>query len=138
MKQNKIGFTLVEVMVAVALLGLCTAGILGVVFQNMSTGLSIDRTYVSINLAKNRIERLREIRRDKGYTTLTSMAGTSTETLDRNGNSDSNGEYERTTNIQPDSTTNLTTVTTTVRYKREGTFTPALIQLVTLISEHVN
>ena len=136
--NKRAGMTLLEVMIAAFLLAVCCAGVLGVIYQNMSTGQSIDRAYVSTNLAKNRIERLREIRRDKGYTAITSLAGTATETLDREGNSDSNGEYERTTNIQPDSSTNLTTVTVSVRYKMRGSFIPASTQLVTLISEHVD
>ena len=134
--KNKKGLTLVEVIVASALITLAVGGIIGVLIQNASTGQSIDYTYVATNLAKSRIERLREVRRDKGYTELATCQESNV-SINRKGVPDSNGNFERTTTI--DTTTHgpgLTGVTVTVSYKRGGTLMPVSVTLITLISQY--
>lgn len=62
MKHNK-GVTIIECVVATALMLLALGGILSLFIQNIKAGKLVDYAYVSINLAKNGIERIREIRR---------------------------------------------------------------------------
>lgn len=133
--KNKKGITFAEVIIALALLTLSVGGIVGVLVQNSSTGQSIDYTYVATNLAKNRIERLREVRRDRGYADLLNWQETDT-SIDRYGNSDENGNFERTTIITTGVTANLTQVTVRVNYKRGGTLVPVATELVTLLSPY--
>ena len=118
------------------MLALSIGGIIGVLVQNVSAGKSIDYTYVATNLAKNEIERLREFRRDKGYMTLVEMAGETTETINRAGEQDSSGEFERTVTIDPDDIASLTTLTVKVKYKRGGVFLPVYTELVTMVSPY--
>lgn len=133
--KNKKGITFAEVIIALALLTLSIGGIVGVLVQNSSTGQSIDYTYVATNLAKNRIERLREVRRDRGYTDLVNWGETEV-SIDRNGNSSSDGDFERTTVINPNYGVNLTQVTVRVRYKQSGVLVPVATELTTLISPY--
>lgn len=133
--KNKKGITFAEVVIALALLSLSIGGIIGVLVQNSGTGQSIDYTYVATNLAKNRIERLREVRRDRGYSDLTNWQETGYG-IDRDGNYDSDGDFERTTTIDPNYGTNLTQITVSVKYKRGGTLVPVATELVTLISPY--
>lgn len=134
-KKNNIGMTLVEVIIALALLTLSIGGILGVIVQSTSAGQSIDNTYVATNIAKSRIERLREVRRDRGYADLVNWqeAGVS---IDRNGVATSTGDFERTTIVDSAYGSNLTKVTVRVRYKLGGSFIPVSVELVTLLSPY--
>ena len=133
MKFKK-GMSLTEVVMAMALITLCIGGIITVVVQSADMGHTADYTYVAIDLAKNRIERIRQIRNEKGYDIIPQTAETDT-IIDRNGIPDLNGDFKRTTTIEPTST-RLTKVTVGVTYKRRGLFNPVPVELVTLLSEH--
>lgn len=134
MKLNK-GMSLTEVVVATALVTVAVGGIIAVTVQGTTLGQSTDYAYVALNLAKNRIERLREIRKDIGYAALSEAAETDT-VIDRNGNPDPNGDFVRTTVVDTTYAANLTKVTVRVRYKIKGTLIPTDIELVTLISPY--
>lgn len=133
--DKKIGMTLTEVVIAVAFMMLSIGGILGVVVQSIDLRQSGERAYIAANLARNRIERARQIRMDEGYSALTKAAETDT-MIDANGNSDENGDYKRTTVVEPDAVTGLTKVTVRVKYKRRGLFSPKEVELLTLISQY--
>jgi len=131
----KKGMSLVEVVAAIALAVLAMGGIISVTTQSASLGQAVDYTYVASNLAKNRIERIREIRRDKGYTALPEAAETDT-VVDRSGIPDPNGDFVRTTTIDAAYATNLTKVTVKVQYKKKGALIPIGVELVTLLSQY--
>ncbi|MCK4859317.1 MAG: hypothetical protein KAS87_02040 [Candidatus Omnitrophica bacterium] len=133
--MNKKGISLTEVIIATALLVLAGSGILGVIFQNTSAGQSVDYTYISFNLAKNRIERLREARNAGHYSTLNGYAETDV-TLNRYGVGDPSGNFIRTTIIDPNYAANLTQITVRVNYKRRQVISPVSTEVVTLISPY--
>ncbi len=133
--MNKKGMSLVEVIVALALLVLSIGSILGVLIQNMNTGRTIDYSYVATNLAKNRIERLREVRRDRGYADLANWGETDV-AIDRDGVPDNEGDFQRTTIVDAAYGTNLTQVTVQVKYAPRGVFVTAQTELITLLSPY--
>lgn len=129
----KKGMTLVEIVVSLALVALSIGGILSVLIQSANLAQSVDYAYIAADLAKNRIEWVREIRRDMGYDALPGAAETDT-VIDRNGVADSNGDFMRTTLVNASYGTYLTKVTVKVIYKKKGVFTPVPTEIVTLIS----
>ena len=131
----KKAMTLTEVVIAMALVALSIGGIMSVIVQSMTLEQSVDSAYVAMNLAKNRIERIREIRRDRGYAAVANTEESDT-VLDRNGVSDPNGEFMRTTVIDAAYATDLTKVTVSVKFKRKNVFIPQSIELETLISPY--
>jgi len=64
------GMSLTEVVIAMALVALSVGGIMAVLVQSVGLRQSVDNAYAAVGLAKNRIERIRELRRDKGYAAL--------------------------------------------------------------------
>lgn len=134
MKLNK-GMSLTEVVIAMGLAALAVGGIIAVITQTATLGQSVDYTYVASNLAKNRIERIREIRKDKGYSALTETAEIET-IIDRNGLPDSNGDFVRATIVDAAYATDLTKVTVKVKYKKKGVLIPMDIELTTLLSQY--
>jgi len=128
--------TLIEIVVATALIGLIIAGMLGVLIQNITLGQSADYAYVAMNLAKSRIERLREVRRDKGYADLINWQETDV-IVNRNGVPDLQGDFKRTTIVNSAYAANLTMITVRVKYKSGGVFTGVQTELVTLISPYI-
>jgi Tfp pilus assembly protein PilV len=131
----KKGMSLIEVVAAVALAVLAMGGIISVTTQSASLGQTVDYTYAASNLAKNRIERIREIRRDKGYEALCEASETDT-VIDINGNPDPNGDFVRTTTISASYAPDLKQVTVKVQYKKRGTLIPIGIELVTMVSRY--
>jgi Tfp pilus assembly protein PilV len=127
--------SLTEVVVAAALATIVVGGIMGVITQTATLGQGVDYTYVASNLAKNRIERIREIRKDSGYSALAETAETDT-VIDRNGSPDANGDFVRSTVVNTAYATNLTRVTVKVKYKKKGVLIPADIELTTLLSPY--
>lgn len=134
MKLNK-GMSLTEVVIATGLATLAVGGIIAVITQTATLGHSVDYSYVASTLAKNRIERIREIRKDKGYSAIIDASETET-AVDRNGSPDSNGDFVRTTIIDAAYATGLTKVTVKVKYKKNGVFIPMDIELTTLFSPY--
>jgi type II secretory pathway pseudopilin PulG len=129
------GMTLTEVVVATALAALSIGGIMGVVVQGMDLGNRADYAYAAANIAKNRIERVREIRKEQGYTSLSAMAEDDV-TVDRDGIADSNGDFIRTTTVDSAYAVNLTKVVVKVKYKIRGVPAPVWVELTTLVSPY--
>lgn len=134
-KKFKRGMTLAEVAVAVALTALCIAGILGIVVQCLDFQGSIDYSHDAINIAKSRLERLRQIRDDQGFATAALAAETDT-LVDSNGVPDLNGDFKRTTTIDSATFTDRILATVSVSYKRKGVFNPQPVVLATIISQY--
>lgn len=134
MKSDK-GMSLTEVVAAAALTTIIVGGIIAVITQTATLGQGVDYTYVASTLAKNRIERIREIRKDKGYSALAETAETDT-VVDRNGSPDANGDFVRTTIVDTAYATSLTRVTVKVKYKKRGVLIPVDIELTTLFSPY--
>ncbi|MFO7870732.1 MAG: prepilin-type N-terminal cleavage/methylation domain-containing protein [Kiritimatiellia bacterium] len=88
------GMTLVEVMIAVVLFGICIAGIAGVVVVAQQTNDRARSHYIAVNIAKNRLERGRTF----GFDQLSLLAEDKT-VVDTNGNPDNDGNYRRTTTL---------------------------------------
>lgn len=127
--------TLVEVVVSLALISVVIGGFLGLLIENMKAGQTIDYNYAAINIAKSRMDRIRELRRDKGYNYLP-MAAESNIATNRNGLPDESGDFTRTTVITPDfeGKPNLTKITVTVSYKGAGDVATTTITVTSLIS----
>ncbi|MDD5680063.1 MAG: hypothetical protein PHI59_02350 [Candidatus Omnitrophica bacterium] len=136
-KKNT-GMTLVEVITSLMLITLVIGGFLGLLLENIKAGETIDYNYVAINIAKSRMDRIRELRRDKGFSYLSTATENDT-TVDRNGLPDVNGDFTRTTAISTSfaGKPNLTKVTVTVKYKRLGDVSTTTITLTSLISPYI-
>ena len=130
--------TLVEVMVSVGLITLLGGVILSLLIQNMKIGETIDYNYAAVNIAKSRIDRIRELRRDYGFSNLNTAAETGT-TVDRDGLPDATGAFARTTTITTNfsGNTDLTMIEVTVSFKRVGDINTTSITLTSLISPHI-
>jgi len=127
--------TLVEIMVSVSLVTLLAGAVLGLLIQNMKMGQAIDYNYVAVNIAKGRMDRIRELRRDKGFSNLYTAAEDNIK-VDRDGLPDSSGDFTRTTTITTSfgSNSNLTKVEVTVSYTVTGT---ATITLTSILSPYI-
>lgn len=130
--------TLIEIMVSILLITLMIGTVLGLLMQNMKMGGAIDYNYAAVNIAKSRIDRIRELRRDQGFSNLSAAAETST-TVDRNGLSDASGDFTRTTVITTNfgSNPNLTEVEVSVSYKGVTGVSITTITLTSLISPYI-
>jgi type II secretory pathway pseudopilin PulG len=127
--------TLVEVMVSLSLIVLVGGGIIGLLIENTKTGVTMDRNYVAVNIAKNRIDRLRELKKNTGYSYLNTANETNV-IVNRSGLPDEGGDFERTTVVIPnfEGNANLTEAIVTVKYKGTGGASSPAIVLTTLMS----
>lgn len=141
MKTNK-GVSIIEGLIATALLLLALGGILSLITQNIKAGKIVDYAYISTNLAKNRVERIREIRREQvtdGPDLISVLSQLSEENvrIDRNGTSSPEGDFRRTTTIDTGYGANLVKVTVRVSYKIMGVWSPTPIELVMVVSPYL-
>jgi len=119
MKKN--GLTTVEVLMSAFILMIVTIGVVLFSAQLLDMAKRMDYQYASVNLAKNRLERTKNIIHSNGFDSLPDMAENQT-IVNENGAPDLNGDFERTTIV----TTNyngdplLTRVVVNVRYKYRG------------------
>lgn len=136
--KNSAGMTIVEVVTSMALIGMLIGGFLGLLIEDIKTAQTIDYNYVSLNIAKSRMDRIRELRRDKGYSNLSTATETDI-TIDRNGLPDADGEFTRSTTITPnfEGKTNLTKITVSVSYKGAGNVATTTITITSLISPYI-
>lgn len=135
MKTNK-GMTIIECVVASVIMLLALGGILSLFLQNIKAGKMVDYTYIATNLAKNRIERVREIRREQGLSALSSLSEENV-CLDRDGVSSQSGDFRRTTIIDSAYGPNLVKVTVRVDYKIMGIWSPLPVEIVTVVSPYL-
>lgn len=134
-RRSITGISLTEVLVATALIAIAVGGIVSVLAQSVGLGKSSDYTYVATSLAKNRIERIKQIKKDSGYAFLYETAEPGT-LLNRNGISDQNGDFKRTTIIDSAYAPDLTKVTVKVSYKVRNEFIDQPVEIVTLMSSY--
>src|SRR3989338_5168676 len=92
------GMTIVEVMTSMALISLVIGGFLGLLLANIKAGETMDYNYAAMNIAKSRMDRIRELRRDKGYDYLYTAAETDV-SVNRDGAPDEDGEFTRSTSV---------------------------------------
>jgi hypothetical protein len=106
--------------------------------ENIKAGETMDYNYVAMNIAKSRMDRIRELRRDKGYSYLPTAAESNV-TVNRNGLPDADGDFTRTTavNTNFEGEPNLTGITVTVNYKGAGDVNTTTITLTSLISPYI-
>jgi len=132
------GMTLVEVMASVLLLTLLVGTVLTLLIQNMKMGETIDYNYAAVNIAKSRMDRIRELRRDYGFNNLytATEAGTS---VNRNGLPEAGGDFVRKTTITTgyNGNANLTKIEVSVSYKASGDVNITTIKLTSLISQYI-
>lgn len=137
LKTSK-SMTLVEVMVSVFIITLLGGTVLTLLLQNMRMGATIDYHYAAMNIAKSRIDRIRELRRYEGFSNLSLTAEGGTK-VDGNGLPDSDGDFTRITTITTpfDSNSDLAKVEVTVSYKAAGDVSTTTITLTTLLSPYI-
>lgn len=132
--------TLTEVMVSMSLITLLAGTVLALLIQNTKMGQTIDYHYVAVNIAKGRIDRIRELRRDKGFSCFEDLDDEPiVEKVDRNGGQDGDLDFTRITTITTnfDSNPNLTKVKVTVSFKRTGDVSTTTITLTSLLSPYI-
>ena len=105
------GYSLLEVVVALAILGISLAGIYKVMTVSMQTRQVALNHYVATVMANNQIERAKNL----AFGNLSLLAEDELR-VDELGTTDANGRYLRTTTIEPvwGGESNLTRITVTV------------------------
>ncbi len=130
--SSRRGFTLVELMISVLLFSIGVASLLAVMTQGVTVAKRADYAYVSENLAKNHLGRLRSL----GFASITSALDETTGTrIDRDGDPDNAGDYQRFTTVTTSyaSDANLTQVTIEVYYYFRGVLCPAPKKITTVL-----
>lgn len=127
---KKMGFTILEVMVAVSVFGIAISSLLAVYTQAATVSKRSDYAYVAYNLAKNHIERLRA----SAFSSLSLAVETDTR-VNRDGDPDATGEYLRSTSVTTSyaSNANLTRVDVSVYYEFRKVKSPQPMSLSTVI-----
>ncbi len=105
------GYTLMEVVVAMAILGITLAGVYRVMTVSMQTRQVALNHYVATVMANNQIERAKNL----AFGNL-SLLVEDARAVDELGTTDANGRYRRTTIIEPNwgGESNLTRIAVTV------------------------
>ncbi len=141
--NKKNGTTLTETMMAVGFVAFCIGSILAVIIQSVDLRQSTENISIAVDIARSRIERIREVREEQGYGTLSTLVESDT-LVDNLGQDDPNGNFKRTTAVDTNYGTAgypLTKVTVTVQYKRRSVFSPIAgvrtIQIATLLSQYM-
>ena len=131
--QRRSGLTLVEVVIAVFLLGMCISGACALVLHTKKLNDVARAHYVAANIARNRLERARTI----DFTALSLLAEYDV-VVDHNGNPDPNGNYSRSTAVT-NVKANLAEVSVTVgiRNRVSGTFKGEDEIVTTFIADYV-
>lgn len=119
---GKRGFTLVELMISVLLFSIGIAALLSVMTQGVTVAKRADYAYISQNLAKNHLGRLRAL----GFASVTSAINETGTRIDRDGDPDNEGDYQRVTTVTTNyaSDANLTQVTIEVYYYFRNVISP--------------
>jgi len=134
--KKKWGMTLVEVMVSIMLITLLAGSILGIAIENIKLGETLECNYAAVNIAKSKMDRIRELRRDSGYDVL-STAEESNTIVTVAINDQMEASFTRTTTINTAFGTNLTEVTVSVSYKRTGDVNATVVTLKSLLSPYL-
>jgi prepilin-type N-terminal cleavage/methylation domain-containing protein len=134
---RRTGFTLVEVMIAVGLLGMTIAGFYAVLTASTRTRIMAHNRYVAVTIANNRIERAKHMRIDE--LPLLVESGTLVNAL---GSPNPDGPFVRSTTINPSQNGDprLTRITVSVQAPRvrRGTTTGLTETVSTLLTEYLD
>lgn len=133
LKRNFKGVTLVETMVSILLFLLVGASILNICLQASLTGKRSQEAFVAFNLAKSRIEEMKNF----PFSSLSSAAETDT-AVNESGVADPSGTYLRTTTVSTSYTgdASLTQVSVSVKYEVKGQLLATPTTLTTVISQY--
>ena len=130
--KEKRGVTLVEVLVAAAILSLVAVSVLFIFVQTVDMSGRVDYEYKATNIAKSRLERARRIIDTRGFDFLSELAE-SNKALNDDGVPDVNGNFIRTTTVTHPYNANerLTRVSVDVYYTFRGrTSAPAIMTAI--------
>lgn len=111
--RRKQGASVTEVLVALVLLSMFIGGASRVNIMNYKLTDKAGAHYTASNLAKNRIETIRNMRQ-ASYDHIMSMQETDVQ-VNNDGVEDSNGKFSRTTTIVETSTTDLLEIQVTIK-----------------------
>lgn len=118
-KRSKCGASVTEVLVALVLFATFISGAAKVIVAQHRVTDKARAHYTAINIAKNRIEYLRNMRR-ASYDQIESMLETDWQ-VDQDGVTDSNGKFSRTTEIRSTSVPELLEIRVTVKIRNPDT-----------------
>lgn len=123
------GFSLIELSIALMIATVFVLGIFSLYSQSIVSTKKMNERFIALNLAKNRLERLRSFE----YAVLPTANETDAY-LNQQGSADPDGAYLRNTTIATDynGMADLTQVTVTVDYKMKGQFTGNPVVLTTV------
>ena len=96
--KRKRGFTLIEVLVSIALIALMATAILLTATGHVVYSHKVDKIYTASNLAKQRMDSLKQMI----FSDLATQAPESDVRIDDTGEEDSSGDYMRTTEVEGD------------------------------------
>ncbi len=127
------GLTLVEVVVAAALVTLIVSTVVVIVAQSAVNSNRLDMIYTSSNLAKKHMDDLKAM----SFRDLPDMAPESNVRIDLYGEADANGDYMRTTEVDEDWGSNvyLTKVKVSVYKIVDGQASGHTVVIETLFSD---
>lgn len=127
--NRKQGFSLVELSIALMVATVFVLGILSLYSQSVVSTKKMNQRFIAVNLAKNRLERLRSF----DFDVLPLSAETDTY-LDEKGNPDANGGFIRNTTVSTNynGVSDLTQVTVSVDYEIKGEYTGNPVVLTTV------
>lgn len=135
-RGGRSGLTLVEVLIAVGLLGMMMAGFYAVISASTRTRIMAHNQYVAVTIANNRIERAKHMRIEE--LPLLVESGTPVNNL---GSPDPDGPFKRTTTITPNQNGDplVTRISVTVQAPRvrRGTTTGLTETVSTLLTEYL-
>jgi prepilin-type N-terminal cleavage/methylation domain-containing protein len=116
---RRVGFTLIEGMIAIMVMAIVMGGVYALVVQAAQMSRKARDHYVAVNICKNRIERAKNFQ----YSDLRFLAE-SVIVVDENGNPTTSGNFRRTTVVNTNYGGGLTQVTVTcqLRNYRTGTW----------------
>lgn len=128
--KNQKGITVLEIVGSVGLFAIGITALLGVYTQAVTMAKRADYAYVAYNLAKNRVERLREL----DFASLP-VANESSVRINRSGDPDPAGEFIRSTAVAASygGDANLTRVDVQVFYEMRGVLSPTSMDVTTVI-----
>lgn len=135
---DKKGVTLVEIMFSAVVIALVMIGVLTILAHTVSMSKRVDLQYASINIAKSRLERAREIVEEGNvaFALLSTMNETGPGTVvNTDGIADGNGDFQRTTTVTTPfgGDSRLAEVSITVVYKYLGQWRSAAGITVTTV-----
>lgn len=130
MIKNSRGVSLVETVMAIALFAIGITALLGVFTQTVTVAKRADHAYVAYQLAKNRVERLKQL----DFASLSTANETSMR-VNREGTADPAGEFLRSTTVTTNYSgdLNLTQIDVKVFYEMRGVQSPSSMDVTTVI-----